>query len=73
MKWLPEQPLATDVWIDTVPFSETREYLKRVLAYTVIYNHRLGKDSGRLPEKWQKPIGASHIQGGLPGKSESGA
>jgi soluble lytic murein transglycosylase len=62
-KWLPEQPQATDVWIETVPFSETREYLKRVLAYTVIYNHRLGNNPEQLPEQWQKPIGAAHERG----------
>ena len=71
MNWLPKQPLATDVWIETVPFSETREYLKRVLAYTVIYDHRLGNNPKRLPAKWQQPIGATHAQGGQTGKSES--
>ncbi len=62
IKWLPEEPQATDVWIETVPFSETREYLKRVLAYTLIYNHRLGNNPERLPENWQKPIGATQFQ-----------
>ena len=60
-KWLPDEPQATDVWIETVPFSETREYLKRVLAYTLIYNHRLGNTPERLPKRWQKPIGAADI------------
>jgi soluble lytic murein transglycosylase len=63
MRWLPETPLATDVWIETVPYRETREYLKRVLAYTVIYNHRLGNKPERLPEKWLQPIGATHASG----------
>ncbi len=56
MKWLPKESQPTDVWIETVPFRETREYLKRVLAYTVIYSHRLGEDPLNLPEEWLKPI-----------------
>lgn len=73
INWLPEQPLATDVWIETVPFTETREYLKRVLAYTVIYNHRLGNNPERLPDKWQQPIGATHIHGKPSGKTGTDA
>lgn len=43
-KWLPrDQTIATDIWIETVPFTETRNYLRNVLAYTLIYEHRLGK------------------------------
>lgn len=55
--WLPEKPQAADIWIETVPFKETREYLKRVFAYTVIYNYRLGQDPPRLPAPWLRPIG----------------
>lgn len=54
--WLPEQQQAADIWIETVPFKETREYLKRVLAYTVIYNYRLGQDPVQLPTPWLPPI-----------------
>jgi soluble lytic murein transglycosylase len=71
INWLPKQPLATDVWIETVPFSETREYLKRVLAYTVIYDHRLGNNPKHLPAKWQQPIGARQAGGKASGKSGS--
>ena len=31
-----------DIWIENVPFRETRSYLRRVLAYIVIYEYRLG-------------------------------
>jgi soluble lytic murein transglycosylase len=54
--WLPEKQQAADIWIETVPFKETREYLKRVLAYTVIYNYRLGQDPVHLPTPWLPPI-----------------
>ena len=54
--WLPEKQQEADIWIETVPYKETREYLKRVLAYTVIYNYRLGQDPVHLPTPWLPPI-----------------
>lgn len=47
-RWLPVKAIPADLWIATVPFEETRGYLKRVLAYTVIYKQRLGQKPGRL-------------------------
>ena len=41
-QWLPEESQDADLWIETVPFSETQDYLKRVLTYTAIYEQRLG-------------------------------
>jgi soluble lytic murein transglycosylase len=56
--WLPKQTQAVDIWIETVPYRETREYLKRVLAYTVIYNYRLGEDPSGPQANWMQPIEA---------------
>ena len=48
-RWLPSDgSVAADIWIETVPFSETRDYLKRVLTYTVIYEQRLGQQPKSL-------------------------
>ncbi len=57
--WLPKQSQAADIWIETVPFRETREYLKRVMAYTIIYNYRLGEDPSHPPSLWLQPIKSS--------------
>lgn len=48
--WLPKKPVPADLWVATVPFNETRGYLERVLGYTVIYKHRLGKKPGRISD-----------------------
>ncbi|WP_208123289.1 transglycosylase SLT domain-containing protein [Facilibium subflavum] len=37
--WLTDTPMDADRWIETIPFGETREYIKAILAYMVIYNH----------------------------------
>lgn len=39
--WLPPAELAADAWIEIIPFRETREYVKRVLTYTTIFDQRL--------------------------------
>jgi soluble lytic murein transglycosylase len=62
LSWLPKQSQASDIWIETVPFKETREYLKRVFAYTVIYSYRLGDMPIKLPDQWLRPIRASKKQ-----------
>ncbi len=42
--WLKDaQPLPADVWIETIPFKETREYVKSVLAYQQIYQDKVGQ------------------------------
>ncbi|PAU87465.1 lytic murein transglycosylase [Pseudomonas sp. WN033] len=34
--------LPSDVWIETIPFDETRQYVQSVLSYSVIYGDKLG-------------------------------
>jgi len=45
--WLSNQqnPLALDIWIESIPLRETRNYVKNVLAYSVIYGAKLGQPS----------------------------
>lgn len=40
--WLPSTPMPTDVWVETIPFNETRNYVEKVAVYTAIYESRLG-------------------------------
>ncbi|MDN7128002.1 transglycosylase SLT domain-containing protein [Pseudidiomarina terrestris] len=35
--WIPTSPIAIDRWIETIPYRETRDYVKNVLAYQQIY------------------------------------
>ncbi len=51
-RWLPETG-GVDVaaWIDNIPFTETRRYVRRFLAYGAIYEHRLGRPPTRLSER----------------------
>ena len=50
--WLPEShDMDAMRWIETIPFTETREYVSNVLAYMVIYEHRMKRDITRLSER----------------------
>jgi soluble lytic murein transglycosylase len=40
-KWRPKKPMAMDVWIETIPFDETRKYVSVVLMNIIIYQQRL--------------------------------
>jgi soluble lytic murein transglycosylase len=41
-QWLPKYDLPSDIWIELIPFKETRGYVKNILTYTVIYQQLLG-------------------------------
>ncbi len=41
-RWLPDgKPMPTDIWVENIPFKETRHYVKTVLANAAIYHKRL--------------------------------
>ena len=48
--WLPNKPMEAVRWIETIPYTETRNYVSNVLAYMVIYQHRMGQSSTRLSQ-----------------------
>lgn len=57
--WLPKRgSIPADQWIDSIPFTETRNYVKAVLEYTAIFNSLLNKRYDRLKD--QMPIIGKH-------------
>jgi len=51
--WLPDKTLDADIWVETIPFGETRDYVKNVMSYTTVYDHRLGSRPARLQDRMQ--------------------
>ncbi len=44
-RWLPKtEAVAADIWIETIPFKETRAYVSAVLTYALIYQKQLKKN-----------------------------
>ncbi|MDP3609922.1 MAG: transglycosylase SLT domain-containing protein [Methylophilus sp.] len=58
-KWMANMPLEGAIYAETIPFSETRNYVKKVMANAHIYSRRLGltniplkKRLGMIPAKF---------------------
>ncbi len=61
---IAEQPAAAaDIWVELIPYFETRDYVPRVLAFTAIYDWRMGKPlrrvSSRMPDIGSKMAAVS--------------
>ncbi|WP_158965682.1 lytic transglycosylase domain-containing protein [Paraglaciecola sp. L3A3] len=57
-KWLPEKdPIPMDLWIETIPYKETRNYVKAVLAYKQIYSQHLGNKNNSFKQLVKMEIG----------------
>jgi len=48
--WLKNgaRDLDSDIWVETMPFYETRQYVQNVMAYTIIYGYRRGQPPTRF-------------------------
>ncbi|MDD5321994.1 MAG: transglycosylase SLT domain-containing protein [Methylococcales bacterium] len=56
-KWLPyNRPVPADIWIETIPFKETRKYVSSVLFYSIIYQQRLQGNALKIT-KWLSDVG----------------
>ena len=43
-RWLPDKPMDTDIWIENIPYNETRTYVLRVLWHSLIFHwQRVGQ------------------------------
>jgi len=49
VKWLPaDRSLPADVWIETIPFKETRKYVTSVMSYAIIYQQRIQRNTLKM-------------------------
>lgn len=48
VKWTPKgTTIEADRWVESIPFNETRKYVRAVMAYTTIYDAKLTKGKGK--------------------------
>jgi len=62
-RWLPRNEMVpADIWIETIPYEETRDYVISVLTYTLIYQQRTNNDTLTMADLTQDvpPYGKSH-------------
>jgi soluble lytic murein transglycosylase len=49
VNWLPnDRSVPADVWIETIPFKETRKYVTSVLSYAIIYQQRIQRNALKI-------------------------
>jgi soluble lytic murein transglycosylase len=54
-RWLPEEgSIPADIWVEIIPFSETRNYIEKIFTYKAVYRQRLGLEPQRLSD--QMPV-----------------
>ncbi len=59
--WLPENcSLPADIWVEIMPYRETRDYVERVFAYTAIYHVRMGQVPPRLTQRMPVVLPRDH-------------
>ena len=47
--WLPkDQAVSADIWIETIPFKETRKYVSSVVSYAMIYQHLIQSNAMKI-------------------------
>ncbi len=40
-RWTPDNHISAPRWIESIPFEETRNYVRAVMSYTTIYDYKL--------------------------------
>ncbi len=58
-KWAPDYNIDAPRWVESIPFTETRKYVRAVMSYTTIYDFKLHHEQGthlRLSKRL-KPVG----------------
>ncbi len=56
-RWIPKDAITpADIWVETLPFRETRNYIQNVMLFTAIYEQRLEGNPPRLIRSSMHPV-----------------
>ena len=55
-RWIPPQPVEADVWIENIPYNETRTYVQRILWHNLVFNW-LKSGEPQKAEGWLVAVG----------------
>jgi soluble lytic murein transglycosylase len=65
----PRDPAVDPVdWAERIPFSETRNYVQRVMENLLVYQHRFGSGSPEIAKSEKAPAVAQEITNAAPGR-----
>jgi soluble lytic murein transglycosylase len=58
-RWLPAGSMPPDVWVENIPYNETRNYVQRILWHTVVYGWLRSDGHPQDTASWLTPIRAT--------------
>jgi len=62
-RWQSQRPgMDPDFWIETISYKETRDYVARVLAFSVLYDWRLNGDALRVSDRMRGRVDGRRTQ-----------
>jgi len=59
-RWLPQQALDADIWIENIPYNETRGYVQRILWHSLMFTWLRTKGHAQETEAWLTSIHPIH-------------
>ncbi len=65
-RWIPPQPVEADVWIENIPYNETRTYVQRIVWHNLVFNW-LKTGEPQKADGWLISVGPTSV-----GQPESG-
>ena len=60
MRWLPQEPLDSDIWIENIPYNETRGYVQRILWHSLMFTWLRTQGHAQQTQSWLTPIRPPH-------------
>ena len=52
MRWLPQEPMDSDIWIENIPYNETRGYVQRILWHSLMFTWLRTQGHAQQTESW---------------------
>jgi soluble lytic murein transglycosylase len=60
IRWLPPESLDADVWIENIPYNETRGYVQRILWHSLTFTWLRTRGEAQQTGTWLAPIRPLH-------------
>jgi soluble lytic murein transglycosylase len=63
LRWLPQEPLDADIWIENIPYNETRGYVQHILWHSLMFTWLRTNGQAQTTDSWLEPIRPMHHTG----------
>ena len=54
-RWLPDAPHEAPVWVENIPYNETRDYVQRVLWHSLVFAWKRSGEAQKA-DAWTAPV-----------------